>query len=51
MANYRFTNKAVDDLTKIWHFTVKKWSENQADIYYKMLIDNCKEISSNPDLG
>jgi len=51
MARYRFTNKAVDDLTQIWNYTLIKWSENQADIYYHMLIENCKEIASNPDLG
>jgi len=51
MAKYRFTNKAVDDLTQIWNYTLNKWSEKQADIYYSMLIENCKEIASNPDLG
>ncbi|MBK7030844.1 MAG: type II toxin-antitoxin system RelE/ParE family toxin [Bacteroidales bacterium] len=51
MAKHRFTNKAVDDLTQIWNYTLNKWSEKQADIYYRMLIENCKEIASNPDLG
>lgn len=51
MAKYRFTNKAVDDLTQIWNYTWNKWSENQADVYYKMLMENCREIASNPDLG
>jgi toxin ParE1/3/4 len=51
MARYRFTNKAVDDLTQIWKYTSNKWSENQADIYYLMLIENCREIAFNPDLG
>ena len=51
MARYRFTNKAVYDLTQIWNYTVDKWSENQADSYYFMLIENFKELASNPDLG
>jgi toxin ParE1/3/4 len=51
MGRYRFTKKAVDDLTQIWHYTYDKWSENQADNYYHMLIENCREIASNPDLG
>lgn len=51
MARYRFTNKAVDDLTQIWDYTRNKWSENRADIYYHMLLGNCKEVASNPDLG
>lgn len=51
MANYRFTNKAVDDLTRIWNYTFRKWSENQADKYYYMLIENCREVAINPELG
>lgn len=51
MARYRFTNKAVDDLARIWNYTFTKWSENQADRYYHMLIENCREVAGNPDLG
>jgi toxin ParE1/3/4 len=49
MANYLFTNKAVDDLSEIWNYTYYKWSENQADKYYEMLIENCEEIAFKPD--
>ena len=51
MAKYKFTNKAVDDLTQIWNYTFNKWSENQADRYYHMLVENCKEVACNPDSG
>jgi len=51
MASFKFTNKAVSDLTQIWNYTVKKWSEDQADKYYYMLIENCREVAKNPDLG
>jgi toxin ParE1/3/4 len=51
MAGYKFTNKAVDDLSQIWNYTVNEWSENQADIYYKMLLENCNELAHNPDSG
>ena len=51
MANYFLTNKAVEDLSKIWNYTYESWSENQADKYYKLLIDFCKEISRNPQIG
>ncbi|MEN8192611.1 MAG: type II toxin-antitoxin system RelE/ParE family toxin [Bacteroidota bacterium] len=51
MANYNFTNKAVEDLSKIWNYTFETWSERQADTYYQMLIENCREIAENPDLG
>lgn len=51
MFKYRFTQKAVDDLAEIWNYTFDKWSENQADRYYYMLLDNCKDVSLNPSLG
>jgi toxin ParE1/3/4 len=51
MAKYFLTNKAVDDLTEIWNYTFEEWSEQQADKYYQMLIDNCNEIAQNPKLG
>lgn len=51
MAKYRLTIKAVADLTQIWNYTFDKWSENQADKYYQMLLDNCIEVAFNPDSG
>lgn len=51
MARYKLTNKAVEDLTQIWNYTFEKWSENQADTYYNMLLENCKELAGNPGLG
>lgn len=51
MAEYKLTNKAVEDLTEIWNYTFDKWSEKQADRYYNMLLDNCQDIANNPDLG
>lgn len=51
MAKYHFTNKAVEDLSNIWAYTFKTWSERQADFYYNMLIDICRDIAENPALG
>ncbi len=51
MAKYKFTKKAVYDLTQIWNYTLNKWSEDQADRYYRMLLENCKEVANNPELG
>ena len=51
MAKFKLTNKAVDDLTRIWDFTFDKWSENQADKYYQMLLEYCNEVACNPELG
>lgn len=51
MAKYELTNKAVDDLNQIWEYTVEKWSEQQADIYYKILLESCQNIANNLTLG
>lgn len=51
MAEFKLTNKAVEDLSKIWEYTFEVWTENQADKYYEMLISNCQEIADNPLLG
>jgi toxin ParE1/3/4 len=51
MAKYFLTHKAVDDLSKIWEYTYEAWSENQADKYYQLLIETCREISKSPDIG
>jgi Plasmid stabilization system protein len=51
MYKFRFTNKAVEDLATIWNYTFDTWSESQADAYYLLLIENCQEIASNPELG
>ncbi|WP_435139267.1 type II toxin-antitoxin system RelE/ParE family toxin [Formosa sp. A9] len=51
MAEYKLTNKAVEDLTSIWEYTTDKWSEKQADKYFEMLLENCQEIADNPNAG
>ncbi len=48
MADLLFSNKAVEDLTDIWNYTVETWSETQADKYYTMLVATCREIADNP---
>jgi len=51
MAKYILTNKAVTDLSNIWNYTFDFWSERQADTYYLMLLESCKEIAKNPKIG
>ena len=51
MAEFKLTNKAVEDLTKIWEYTYYKWSEKQADKYYEMLLENCQSIADDPNIG
>jgi toxin ParE1/3/4 len=49
MSKYYLTNKAVEDLTKIWDYTYEVWSENQADKYYIELLETCKILAENQD--
>ena len=51
MAQFKLTNKAVEDLSNIWNHTFEVWSEKQADKYYNGLISDCQEISENLHLG
>lgn len=51
MAKYLLTNKAVEDLSKIWEYTYEVWSENQADKYYFELLGDCQELAENQNLG
>ena len=51
MAKFHLTNKALEDLSKIWEYTYEVWSENQADKYYELLLDACRELAKNPKVG
>ena len=51
MANYILTNKAVEDLSKVWDYTFEVWSETQADRYYYMLTDACQELADEKVRG
>ena len=50
-AKYFLTHKAVKDLSEIWEYTYQEWSEKQANKYYKLLIESCQEVASNPSFG
>jgi len=51
MVKFYLTNKAVEDLNDIWNYTVETWSENQAEIYYSLLINSCQELANKPNQG
>jgi len=51
MAKYELTHKAVEDLAKIWEYTIEQWSEQQADKYYNSLLYSFQDIADNPELG
>lgn len=41
------SSEALSDLGKIWKYTFKKWSKEQADRYYSLLIDEIQFLRSN----
>lgn len=45
MAKFYFTKRAVEDLSSIWNYTFEVWSEEQADKYYRMLIEVCRKLT------
>ncbi len=47
MSKYRISDKAIEDLTNIWLYTFKKWSKEQADRYYQLIIDEIEFIADN----
>lgn len=51
MSNYRISGKAIEDLEKIWVYTIENWSVEQADRYYNLIIDEIKFLSVHFDHG
>ena len=51
MTKYFLTNKANEDLDKIWEYTFDEWSEMQADKYYFEILNCCQLIAENQNLG
>ena len=47
--NYKLSRLAFNDLENIYEYTLKKWSINQAKIYYKK--EEIENICKNPKLG
>lgn len=45
------SSEALSDLEKIWIYTRKKWSKEQADRYYALLIDDIQSLQSNYYMG
>ncbi len=51
MAGYKLTNEAVKDLEEIWIYTCQKWSVEQADRYYNLILEEIEFLSSNSFSG
>lgn len=49
MAKYQLAEKALEDLRGIWRYTLKTWSEEQAEKYVRNLMDAFEVIAKKPD--
>jgi len=48
---YRISHRAEQDLEEIWLYTYQRWSVEQADRYYNLIIDEIKHISKSVKSG
>lgn len=44
---YRISKQAIEDMNAIWIYTFNKWSKEQADRYYDLIIQEIEFISDN----
>ena len=49
--SYRISEKAIEDLESIWFYTLHKWSAEQADRYYNLIITEIEFIAKNFSAG
>ena len=47
----KISSEAFLDIEKIWLYTLEKWSKEQADRYYKLIIDEFEFLRSNYNTG
>jgi toxin ParE1/3/4 len=48
---YRISNLAGHDLENIWLYTCEKWSRDQANRYYNLILDEIEYLAKNPYSG
>ena len=48
---YRISKQAIKDLNDIWIYTFNKWSKEQADRYYDLIIGEIEFVADNYLIG
>lgn len=53
MADRRFVRirKVITDPNIMWDYTIKRWSEQQTEVYYRLLLHTCQEATNAPFSG
>lgn len=49
--NFKLSNEAENDLTKIWNYTFESWSVEQANRYINLIFEEIDYICENPNSG
>ena len=49
--SYSISEKAIEDLENIWTYTLHRWSIEQADRYYNLIINEIEFIANNFKAG
>ncbi|MDO5664358.1 MAG: type II toxin-antitoxin system RelE/ParE family toxin [Bacteroidia bacterium] len=44
---YKISEKAAEDINSIWLYTFENWSQEQADRYYNLIMDEIEFIANN----
>lgn len=48
---YKISRAAQQDVENIWHYTLQKWSLEQADRYFNLILDEIEYIAMHPESG
>ncbi|MEC4003058.1 type II toxin-antitoxin system RelE/ParE family toxin [Flavobacterium sp. SUN052] len=51
MSKYIISEKALDDINKIWIYTAENWSVEQANRYYNLIFDEIEFIAVNFEMA
>lgn len=51
MSEYIISEKALEDINKIWIYTAENWSIEQADRYYNLIFDEIEYIAVNFEIA
>ena len=51
MADFILSERAKSDICEIANYTEKRWSEEQAEKYVRMIFVVCRELANKPLVG
>jgi toxin ParE1/3/4 len=51
MSKYIISEKALEDINKIWIYTAENWSIEQADRYYDLILDEIEYVAQKFEMA